>query len=411
MAGAVTNVCAVIPARGGSKGIPRKNLVRVHGQSLVERAVRAARTSDRITQVYVSTDDADIGTVSSEAGAKVIWRPDDLSTDIATSEDALLHACEQISRQGTLPDIVVFIQATSPFIASADLDRAVTLVCDGTYDSVFAAARSHRFLWTVGEDGQAKPLGHPMSSRPRRQDMEPQFTETGAFYVFRYSEFETHRHRFFGRVGIVEVDSLRALEIDEKSDVQIANSIAVRDSLAGVELSHIRAIVTDFDGVHTTDHAHLIEDGTEVVTVNRSDGLGIERALNHGLHVAILSKESNPVVTARARKLNVDCVQNVSDKAQALTGWAEKNGISISCLAYLGNDINDITAMQVAGVSIAVADAHDEVRDVADLVLEKRGGHGAVRELCELVIAARSEFVEVPGVLLDAKSADNGCRS
>ena len=138
---------AVIPARGGSKGVPGKNLRRVGGVSLIARAVRTALAARSITEVCVSTDDERIATEARAAGGVVIDRPAPLSGDTATSESAMLHALGVLTDDGQPVDVVVFLQCTSPFIASPDLDTAVGLVLTDEADSVFSAVDNHSFLW------------------------------------------------------------------------------------------------------------------------------------------------------------------------------------------------------------------------------------------------------------------------
>jgi N-acylneuraminate cytidylyltransferase len=209
---------AVIPARGGSKGVPGKNLRPVGGVPLVVRAVNAAQSSALIDTVYVSTDDHRIAATASEAGAEVIERPAELSGDEAGSEAALLHALEQLD---DYPQVLVFIQATSPFIDVPALDRAIERVRDGEDDVVFSAVETYEFLWTASGEG----VNHDPSTRPRRQDREPHYRETGAFYVMDAAGFREARHRFFGSIGIAEVDQRSAIEIDNLTELELANVI------------------------------------------------------------------------------------------------------------------------------------------------------------------------------------------
>ena len=140
-----SRVIAIIPARGGSKGVPGKNLRRVGGRSLVVRAVDACRAARRIAEVYVSTDDAEIAASAEVAGAKVIMRPAELSDDTASSESALLHALNQLIMVHEEPEVLVFVQCTSPFIAPDDLDRGVEMIIHDHADSVFSAVASYDF--------------------------------------------------------------------------------------------------------------------------------------------------------------------------------------------------------------------------------------------------------------------------
>lgn len=376
-------VC-VIPARGGSKGLPGKNIARVGGVPLIARAVAAARAASSIGTVLVSTDDDGIAAAAVAEGARIVRRPASLSGDEASSESAVLHALDALPEQ---PDIVVFVQATSPFISPADLEHAVELIRTGRFDSVFAARSSHGFLWRTDADGQAIGVNHDATRRLRRQEREPEFLETGAFYAFRTDGFRAAGFRFFGRVGIVPVAELSGIEIDTADDLELARASAPLHHRPHVV--DVDAVVTDFDGVHTDDRVSLTFDGREAVTVNRSDGMGVERLRRNGVPFLILSKEQNPVVSSRAAKLRVAVLQGVDDKLPALQAWADSIDVPLSRIAYLGNDVNDLECLRAVGWPVAVADAHPEVRAAARLILRRRGGDGAVRELSDAVLSAR----------------------
>jgi N-acylneuraminate cytidylyltransferase len=148
----------------------------------------------------------------------------------------------------------------------------------------------------------------------------------------------------------------------------------------------VDAMVTDFDGVHTDDTVLIGQDGAEFVTVSRSDGMGVARLRAAGIPVLILSTETNPVVSARARKLGVEVIQASADKAVALSAWAVDRGIPLDRVAYLGNDVNDLGCFEIVGWPVAVPDAHPLVLAAARVVLTAPGGAGAVRELAELVL-------------------------
>ncbi|QQD77045.1 acylneuraminate cytidylyltransferase family protein [Curtobacterium sp. YC1] len=222
------SVLAVVPARAGSKGIPGKNLRTVAGRSLVRRAVESARLASRIDDVVVTTDGDAIAAEARAAGAIVVRRPTDLAGDEASSESALLHVLDTLAADGdgTLPEVLVFLQATSPFIDPADLDRAVARVVDDHADTVFAAAPSHAFLWRTASDGSAVAVNHDAAVRPRRQDREPEYRETGAFYVMRTAGFLAHRHRFHGRIELAVVDAAGAIDIDDPADLALADALA-----------------------------------------------------------------------------------------------------------------------------------------------------------------------------------------
>ncbi|MCK2037783.1 acylneuraminate cytidylyltransferase [Microbacterium sp. SSW1-49] len=385
MTDAPPRTVAIIPARGGSKGVPRKNLQRVGGIALVARGVRSALAAG-IERVVVSTDDDEIAGVAASAGARVMRRPAEISGDTASSESAILHALDEFEAQGEHYDIVAFLQATSPFIPSDALAAAVAEVAAGRADSVFSAHATYGFLWRRDTDGAAVAINHEAAHRPRRQDREPHHLETGAFYVFRADGFRESRHRFFGRIRIAEVPEWSAIEIDDAQQLEIARALAARHDK--VERIAVQAVVTDFDGVHTDDTALVDADGRERVRVSREDGMGVALLRRAGLPMLILSTEVNPVVRSRAEKLRVPVLHGIDDKESALRGWAEEVGVALHDIAYLGNDVNDLPAMRIVGWPVAVADAHPLVLEEARVVLTRRGGHGAVRELIERVLSS-----------------------
>lgn len=379
---------AFIPARGGSKGVPGKNLALVGGRPLVARAVDAAQAAQLVDLVVVSTDDPAIAEVARDAGALVVDRPSNLGVDTATSESALLHALDALNAAGRAdPDVTVLVQCTSPFTSAADISGVIAAIEQGA-DCAFTGARTHAFHWHAG-DGGATPVNHEASSRPRRQDRRAEYVETGGAYGMRTAGFRTAGHRFFGRVEVVEVSAAPVLEIDAPADLELARALApVVD--AKRRRGHLPATVTglalDFDGVLTDNTVVTSQDGTEAVVSSRSDGLGLDHLRAAGLPVVVLSKEQNPVVAARCRKLRLECVQGVDDKRSAFAAWMDGRGLDPAGVVFLGNDANDVECLVLAGCGAVVADAHDSARQVADLVLSRPGGRGAVRELADLIV-------------------------
>jgi N-acylneuraminate cytidylyltransferase len=381
-------VVAVIPARGGSKGVPGKNLARVGGRPLVERAVRACRAAERVDLVVVSTDSDEIAAVARAAGARVVARPASLSGDEASSESALLHALDVLTTEQPDPEVTVLVQCTSPFLDAADLDAAVKQVQAGDLDCCFAALTTHELLWR-GDDRTVRGVNHDGGARRRRQDVQPDHRETGAFYALRTASLREHGHRFCGRVGVQSVRAATALEIDAPEDLELARALALVVDPQLDRPMDVDAVVTDFDGVHTDDRVCVNEHGVESVTVSRSDGMGVARLRRAGVRVLILSTETNPVVSARARKLGVPVLQGVDDKQRALVAWMADEGLDPQRVAYVGNDVNDLEALSSVGWPVVVPDAPPRVRAVARVVLARPGGHGAVRDVSDRVLAAK----------------------
>jgi len=377
---------AVIPARGGSKGIPRKNLREICGRPLIEHAVRAALVSRHVARVVVSTDDQEIAQVAASAGAEIVMRPADLSTDTASSESALLHVLDELA--GEAPEILVMIQCTSPLTMSEDIDRAIEDLVDRDADSVFTATSFHHFLWSKDEAGMASPINHEDAERKRRQDLKPQYLENGAIYAMRTAVFRETQRRFCGRTAVSLMPPERCWEIDTTDDLAIAERLMCKEQirrLGSLLPQDVRAVVLDFDGVLTDNHLFLSEDGAESVRLNRSDGLAVGKLRRMGIDVVVLSGERNLVVAHRCAKLGIECLSGIDDKLPVLTDWAKHQGIGLEQIVYVGNDANDVECLRAVGTGLAVADARQVALRAADGSLRTAGGDGVVCEVVELI--------------------------
>ncbi len=379
----IENVITVIPARGGSRGIPGKNLVPLCGRALLAWSIDQARATRHASEVYVSTDDADIARVAREAGAQVIDRPEELATDTASSEAALLHALDEVERARPV-DWIVFLQATSPVREAADIDAALEAAVAGGYESLFSAARLEDWLlWSLSGEALA-PVNYDPQDRGRRQDRAPMVLENGSIYVVRADTLRAEKNRLGGRTGLYEMPLWKSFEIDSPEDVALCEVFLRRmldhRALALPAWDQVDLVVYDFDGVLTDNRVLVDERGVEAVRVNRSDGLAMDRIRAQGIAQLILSTERNPVVAARARKLRLPTLQGVDDKAAALERYCARNEKDPARVVYFGNDVNDLAAMRLAGWAVCPADAAEEVRAEADLVLCACGGAGVVRE-------------------------------
>lgn len=404
----VRRVLAVIPARGGSKGVPAKNLAPVGGVPLVARAVRECRAARHVTDVVVSTDDQAIAAAARQAGAEVVLRPAAIAGDTASSEAAVLHAMESHEAlHGAPVDVVLLVQCTSPFLVREDIDAVAAAVAAQGADTAVTVAPFHGFLWRDGDDAAPTTHGtgdaaapratagghgvnHDKSFRPRRQDRPQDLLETGAAYAMDASGFREHRHRFFGRTELVRTDPARVLEIDDPHELARARALApLFDAARPGALptaDDIDAVVLDFDGTQTDDRVLIDSDGREFVSVHRGDGLGIAALRRSGLRLLILSTEQNPVVAARARKLRLPVLHGIDRKDLALKQWCEEQGIAPERVLYVGNDVNDLPCFALVGWPVAVASAHDVVRGAARAVTTLPGGDGAIREIAGWIL-------------------------
>ncbi|MFI6863163.1 cytidylyltransferase domain-containing protein [Streptomyces sp. NPDC050421] len=386
-------VLAVIPARGGSKGVPAKNLAQVGGVPLVVRAVRACLASSEITAVVVTTDAPAVAEAARAAGEALgeigrlhcVQRPEAIAGDTATSEAAVLHALDTYEAEhGRTVDVVLLVQCTSPFIAREDIDGVAAAVAREGADTAVTVAPFHGFLWRDGTAVEDHNYGvnHDKAVRPRRQDRPEDLLETGAAYAMDAAGFRTHRHRFFGHTALVRTDPARVLEIDDPHDLARARALApLLDPAPLPTREDIDAVVLDFDGTQTDDRVLIDSDGRETVAVHRGDGLGIAALRKAGVPLLILSTEQNPVVAARAHKLRVPVLHGIDRKDLALKQWCDEQSIAPERVLYVGNDVNDLPCFALAGWPVAVASAHDSVRAAARAVTTTPGGFGAIREI------------------------------
>jgi len=162
------------------------------------------------------------------------------------------------------------------------------------------------------------------------------------------------------------------------------NDPAEIDSILQEVIRKIRLVAFDFDGVFTDNMVYVLQDGSEAVRCNRSDGIGLQKLKKLGIETVIISTESNPVVSARARKLKIRCLQDCQDKRTALEKVAQESGIALDEVAFVGNDVNDRACLVNVGLPIIVHDAHQDVVSIARYRTKARGGYGAVREICDL---------------------------
>jgi YrbI family 3-deoxy-D-manno-octulosonate 8-phosphate phosphatase len=375
---------AYMPLRGGSKSIPGKNIRPLAGKPLFAWSLAAALDSGCFDAVWVGTDDDDIQrAVERQFGDRVqVFRrqaatcTDEASTESALLEFAAVNAC----------DVLCTIQATSALTTAADFIAARRRFESEQADSLLTGTRTRRFYWSDA----GSPLNYDPRQRPRRQDFSGSLMENGAFYFTRRALLDAVRNRLGGRIAIHEMAPDCAAEIDEPSDWSVVERLLRRRGVTGKSLVRIRALVVDVDGTLTDGGMYYDASGEALKKFHTRDARGLQQLQSAGFEVAVVTAEVSKVVDARIRKLGIrHYLYGVTDKRAALVSLATQWGCTLEEIAYVGDDVNDLPAFEVVGLACCPADAVDVIRERADYVTSRAAGAGAVREVCEALLAAR----------------------
>jgi len=227
-------ILAIIPARGGSKGLPGKNVAPLAGKPLLLHSIEHALAVPSVDLVAVSTDDDAIAAVAEASGARVIRRPPELASDEAPSEGALLHVMERLGDEGYRePDLILFLQATSPLRRSDDVERAVECLLRERADSLFSASPQRGFVWRLRDHG-VESITYDFHERKRRQDFDGEtVVENGSFYLFKPWVIRRDGNRLGGVVTCCRMGFLETLEIDDRADLELAEWLLTAIRLHG----------------------------------------------------------------------------------------------------------------------------------------------------------------------------------
>lgn len=400
-----TEVLAIIPARGGSKGIPRKNIRNFAGHPLIAYSIAAALQSQRVTRVIVSTDDAEIAEVARAYGAEVPFlRPAELAQDSTLDLPVFQHALAWLTaNEAYAPDVVVQLRPTSPIRPVGLVDEAVHILLEhpeaDSVRGVVPAGQNPHKMWRIDlQTGQMKNLldvpGVPEPYNAPRQLLPPVYWQTGHVDAIRPSTI-LEKNSMSGEVILpVMIEPRYTVDIDSLADWKRAEWLVWHGGLEMVYPDRLRRplpetvalVVFDFDGVLTDNRVWVDSEGHEFVAAYRSDSLGIQALQRSGIQTLVLSTETDGAVAARCRKMGVPVLQGITDKAARLTEYLRENNLDAREVLFVGNDVNDLPCFDVVGCAVAVGDAQPEVLRQADLILTRPGGHGAVRELCDLLL-------------------------
>ena len=220
------NIVAIIPARGGSKGIPGKNIIDFCGSPLISWSIKQALNSESISSVWVSSDSDEILECSEKFGANSIVRPNSISGDLATSESAWMHAVEQIEQKEKV-DIIVGLQVTSPLRSKNDIDLALKSYINNNFDSLFSVVEIEDFfMWSFDNDvKKPRSINYDFKNRKRRQDLSKKYLENGSIYVFNPKMLFETTNRIHGEIGLYIMEKYKMFQIDNHEDIELCQKI------------------------------------------------------------------------------------------------------------------------------------------------------------------------------------------
>jgi len=219
-------IIAIIPARGGSKGIPGKNLIPINGKPLIEWSINHALSSSLVDEVWVSSDSQEILDYSESIGAKGIPRPDSISGDKASSESAWIDAIIQIQKIDKNIGLIVGMQATSPIRNEKDIDDAIVQYRQEELDTLFSGNMLDDMnYWSINKNDHLYSVNYDYQDRKRRQDLQEKFLENGSFYIFTPEGILSNNNRLHGKIGCYLMDKKTMFQIDEMEDIEICEAI------------------------------------------------------------------------------------------------------------------------------------------------------------------------------------------
>ncbi len=375
---------AIIPARGKSKGIPKKNIKNICGYPLIFWSIQAAKNAKKIDKFYVSTEDSEIKSIANFYGAEVLDRPDILASDESKTIDVLTELNKKIKAK-----TIIVLQPTSPIRNQNLIDECIEEFYKGKYDSLATG-----YNCKIVEYGKHNNL--------RRQDIDGFFYDDGNIYILDGNL--VNKGMWYGNKLCKKIISRdQNYEIDDITDFKIVECLLENRIQQGIQtcdiynkLRNIKLLIMDVDGVLTDAGMYYSENGDEQKKFNTRDGKGIEILKKHNIKSAIITSEDTEIVRRRAKKLKIDFLfQGIEDKSKIIKKLSEKTGFSFEEIAFIGDDINDLSALKIVGIPISVLDGSLENKKIAKLVVPLNGGRGCVRYVCDLIDKLKNNNYEI----------------
>jgi YrbI family 3-deoxy-D-manno-octulosonate 8-phosphate phosphatase len=380
----------VIPLRKDSKGIPGKNKKKMVGRPLFSWVLTEAIFSD-LDAVYVFTNDTEI---ISYVEREYFWankvfallRNEENANDTASTDSTMMEFSEKINHDYA---VLCLLQATSPLTLAADINKVLDKITTEKFDTALSVVKTHRFTWN--SDGT--PQNYDVFKRPRRQDFEGLLIENGAVYATKKELFLNSKNRVSGTIGLVEMLEETLMEIDSLSDWNIVENLLMERQKAMKTNQKIQYLVLDVDGVFTDGGVYYNEEGEMAKKFDMRDGMGLEILRENNVEVITLTSENSKLVAQRMVKLQIkEAFFGVKDKYSFLKQFLAAKNSSFGAVAYVGDDVNDLTNMCSSGWSFAPANATAVVKLNADFVLGTASGAGAIREVCEMVLKYNKRY-------------------
>ena len=381
---------AIIPLRKNSKGIPGKNKKKMVGRPLFSWVLSEAIFSN-LDAVYVFTDDAEIIDYVTKNYAwspkvKALLRNDENATETASTESTILEFSEKINQDF---DLLCLLQATSPLTTTEAINAGIDKIVNENFDSSLSVVKTHRFTWN--ENGT--PQNYDVFNRPRRQDFEGLLIENGAVYCTTKAAFLNSKNRVSGTIGLVEMPEESLLEIDSRTDWDCIENLLIQRLKNNKKTTKIEYLVLDVDGVFTDGGVYFNENGEFAKRFDMRDGMGLEILRENKVEVVVITSEQSSLVAQRMKKLQIEhTFLGVKDKFAFLTNFALQKNIDFGAIAYVGDDVNDLSNLCRAGWSFAPSNATKNVLNNVDIVLNNPSGNGAIREVCEFLMRYNTRY-------------------
>ena len=379
---------AFIPARCGSESIPFKNIKIICGKPLIYWSLLALTKSKNIDQIYVATDCDEIKNTVIDYNfdnVRIFDRSNTNASNTASTESVMLEFLE--NKKFSDDDLFVLVQITNPFTSSHDFDNAInTIKSSNKLDSILSCVETTRFFWTKN----GKPINYDYNSRPRRQDFEGILMENGAFYINTVANIKKYKNRLSGNIHPYLMPEYSAVEADEEDDWLIIEKLMYKYVLNNKPSKTIKLFATDVDGVLTDAGMYYDNNGNELKKFNTHDGMAFKILKEKGIFTAMITSEKTNIVKLRASKLQVDYLfQGVKggEKLEVLKKICIEKNMSLSEVAYIGDDINDYNVLSSVGFPACPKNAITNIKNIEGIThLSKSGGDGAVREFVELLL-------------------------